>query len=50
MPKTKTGPPFVWQYVTVGAGDGTLSIDVQIFDRSLGEWSVWSFLASSMFL
>jgi len=25
-------------YVTVGAGDGTLSIDVQIFDRSLGEW------------
>ncbi|XP_004493515.1 guanylate kinase 2 [Cicer arietinum] len=25
-------------YVIVGAGDGTLSIDVQIFDRSLGEW------------
>lgn len=25
-------------YVTVGADDGTLSIDVQIFDRSLGEW------------
>ncbi|XP_058740401.1 guanylate kinase 2-like isoform X1 [Vicia villosa] len=25
-------------YVTVGADDGTLSIDVQIFDPSLGEW------------
>lgn len=40
LPKTKTGPPFVRQYVIVGADDGTLSIEVQIFDRNLGQWSV----------
>ena len=40
LPTSKSGCPFVSQYVIGVAGGETSTIEVKIFDNNLGEWSV----------